>query len=160
MSVYLSNDDVVGDEDDVRIGNLTVSESLNENEIKSLTIPVTIPSDQPTGTFTYLAIVDATGVEIEVNKQNNTRFSALSVIVSVNSPDLAVVTDPFGPIKILRGGNYVVVGEVQNQSGGQLNQDFMFTAIPSLDDELGNAEDVSVGEALISGGCLAVRSSP
>jgi hypothetical protein len=94
-------------------------------------------------------------VEIELNEENNTSFAALPVIVSVDSPDLSVITDPFGPAKILRDGNYAVIGEIQNQSRGQLNQDFTVTAVLSSDDELGNANDVIVGEALISGGLLS-----
>ena len=152
VSVYLSNDAIAGDEDDVRVGNVTVSNPLNENEIRSLVVPITIPSDQTTGSFTYLAIVDATGVEVEFNEENNASFATTGVLVAVDSPDLAVVTDPFGPANILREGGYTVVGEIQNQSGGRLDEDFTVSAVLSSDDEIGNTDDVFVGETLISGG--------
>lgn len=155
VSVYLSGNDVAGDGDDIRIGNLTVADAMIESERRELTVPVTIPSDQAVGTYRFLAIVDATGVEVEFDEANNDAFAAAPVVVSLNSPDLAVITDPFGPAKILRDGSYTVVGEIQNQSGGVLASDFVVSAVLSVDDEIGNGDDVSVGEALISGGMLS-----
>lgn len=155
VSLYLSNDDVVGDADDIRIGNVTISTPMIENESRSLVVPVTIPSDQATGTYRYLAVVDATGVEVEFNEQNNAVFSQAEVLVTVDSPDLAVVTNPFGPTQILREGSYIVSAEVQNQSSGILAEDFTVSAVLSSDDEIGNLDDVLVGDATVTGGLIS-----
>jgi len=155
VSVYLSNDDVVGDDDDIRNGNVTVSTPLIEGEVRSLVVPVIIPSDQATGSFKYLAIVDATGVEVEINGSNNASLGIQEVVVSQDSPDLAAITDPFGPAQILREGAYTVSSEVQNQSGGILAEDFTVSAILSSAATIGNADDVTVGETLVSGGLIS-----
>ena len=47
------------------------------------------------------------------------------------------------------------MGEIQNQSGGVLADDFVVSAVLSGDDEIGNADDIKVGETTVSGGLIS-----
>jgi hypothetical protein len=154
LSIFLSNDGVAGNADDIRVGNLTISDAMIENDRRSVVVPITIPSDQESGSHFFVAIVDATGVEAEFNEENNVSFASSEVLIVKDSPDLAVVTDPFGPTQILREGGYTVAAEIQNQSSGRLAEDFTVTAVLSTDDEIGNSDDVQVGETTITGGLV------
>lgn len=104
VTVYLSSDETAGNEEDVRIGNLTYTEEMLNDERASLDVQITIPSDHQVGTYRYAAVVDATSFETEVSEVNNGGVSTGTVVVAADAADLKILTDPVGPSKVLRGG--------------------------------------------------------
>jgi hypothetical protein len=152
VSVYLSSDETAGNDDDVRIGNLTYTEKMLNDERASLEVQVVIPSQHPIGIYRYSVVVDATSFETEVSDLNNGGVSTATVVVSSDAPDLLILTDPVGPIKVLREGTYIVSADIQNFSGGPLLDDFVVAAVMSTNSVVGDDDDVKVGElAIVSG---------
>ncbi len=148
VTVYLSSDETAGNEEDVRIGNLTYTEEMLNDERVSLDVQVTIPSDHQVGTYRYAAVVDATSFEAEVSEVNNGGATGTVVVAA----DLKIFTDPVGPSKVLRGGTYTVSADVQNFSGGPLIDDFVIVAVVSTNVLAGDEDDIRVGELAVTGG--------
>ena len=155
VTVYLSSDETAGNDDDVRIGNLTYTEEMLNDERALLEVQVTIPSQHPIGTYRYAAVVDATSFETEVSELNNGAVSSATAVVSSDAADLLILTDPVGPTKVLREGTYIVSADVQNFSGGPLLDDFIVAAVLSSNAVVGDEDDIRVGELAITGGMEA-----
>jgi len=150
VTVYLSSDETAGNEEDVRIGNLTYTEEMLNDERASLDVQITIPSDHQVGTYRYAAVVDATSFETEVSEVNNGGVSTGTV--AADAADLKILTDPVGPSKVLRGGTYMVSADVQNFSGGPLIDDFVIVAVVSTNALAGDEDDIRVVELAVTGG--------
>lgn len=144
VSLFLSADDSTGNADDVRVGNVTVTQVLGAGDRKAVSLSITIPSQQSVGTYRLIAIADAGGIETEANEANNTSFGNVPIDVVPSPPDLLFVTDPAGKERVFRGVIDTVTVQIRNQGIGDANgasDVFVFLSVDGVADSL----DVQVG---------------
>lgn len=149
VSLFLSADGVAGNADDVRVGSGTVTGILAAGARRQLTLSLSIPGDQPFGTFRVVAVADAGQVEAEADETNNVRIAEVPVEVVPAPPDLIFVTDPAGSPRIFRGVPDTVSMEIRNQGQGAALSPFNVSVYLSAD-ALAGSDDVKVGEARIA----------
>jgi hypothetical protein len=149
VSVFLSVDDSVGNGDDVRVGGYTVTGVLTGGSRQSLSLLLTVPSEQAFGTFRLFAVADVGGIEAESNELNNSRRFNVPIDVVPAPPDLIVVTDPTGPLKLFRGIPDTVVVSVRNQGQGAVLSPFQVFVYIS-NDTTTNSGDAKVGQVRIT----------
>jgi len=144
VSLLLTVDDSIGNADDVRVGNTTVTDILNAGDRRNLALSITIPSQQAIGTYHLVAVADASNIETETNETNNTTFSSVPVDVVPSPPDLIFVTDPTGKERVYRGVIDTVMVQIRNQGVGDANgafDVFVFLSVDAIADTI----DAQVG---------------
>ncbi|MBT5831051.1 MAG: hypothetical protein HOH77_12760 [Candidatus Latescibacteria bacterium] len=154
VSLFMTADDSVGNADDIRVGNTTLTDILSPNDRKALTLSITIPSLQAVGTYKLFALADAGRIETETDETNNATFSSVPIDVVPSPPDLLFVTDPAGKERVFRGVVDTVNVQVRNQGIGDANGTFdvfVFLSIDGQPDSL----DVQVGAWPVSQSILA-----
>ncbi|MGA1197049.1 MAG: CARDB domain-containing protein, partial [Candidatus Latescibacterota bacterium] len=154
ISLWLSVDDSIGNADDVRVGNTTVTDILNSGDRKAVAFSMTIPSQQAIGTYRLVAIADASNIETETNETNNTVFASVPVDVVPSPPDLIFVTDPAGKERVFRGVVDTVMVQIRNQGVGDVSGAFDVFVFLSVDG-VADSSDVQVGALRIEQAILA-----
>lgn len=154
VSLLLTVDDSIGNADDVRVGNATVTDILSSGDRKSVAFSMTIPSQQAIGTYRLVAVADASNIETETNETNNTTFSSVPVDVVPSPPDLIFVTDPSGKERVFRGVIDTVMVQIRNQGVGDASGAFDVFAFLSVD-AVADSADTQVGALRIEQGILA-----
>lgn len=154
VSLFMTVDDSVGNSDDVRVGNVTVTDILDSGDRKALTLSITIPSLQDIGTYKLFALADVGSIETESDEANNAAFSGVPIDVVPSPPDLLFVTDPAGKERVFRGVVDTVNVQIRNQGVGDANGTFDVFVFLSLDD-VSDSSDVQVGAWPVSQSILA-----
>lgn len=83
---YFLSTDAVFDTNDTLLGERTVP-PLNPGQSDTATVTLTIPANVATGSYSIIAVADATSVVTEILENNNTRPKTLAV-----GPDLRIVS--------------------------------------------------------------------
>lgn len=145
VGIYLSSDDAITTADR-RIALQSRPELFPGGQSFSLTTPVTLPSDVPSGTYRLGAIVDPNGGVAEANEANNT---LLGPSITVAGPDLEVVTVS-GPASVSTGGSMTVHDQVRARPGGGGASGFTIAFYLSPDAVITTA-DLKLGERTVAG---------
>jgi len=145
----LSNDQIIGDADDIGLANSTET-SIGTGVNRTLTKTLTVPSNLTLGIYYFYSVTDNTNIVTESNEGNNT--SPLTVITIVESePDLAIQNGSVNPTSVNQGNTVTVTynllnigtaGIGQNRTGIYLSMDSNFSGPTSDDTYLG--EDIQL----------------
>ncbi len=154
VSLFFSSDDSVGNGDDVRVGNVTITDILNPGDRKSVSFTITIPSGQAIGTYRLVAVADASNIETETDEKNNASFASVPVDVVLSPPDLLFVTDPSGRERVFRGVTDTVTVQIRNQGIGDVTAAFDVFVFLSVD-ALADSNDAQVGTLRVEQPILA-----
>ena len=154
VSLFMSADDSVGNGDDVRVGNATVTDLLNAGDRKAVGFSITIPSEQAVGTYRLIAVADAGGIETEADETNNASFASVPIDVVPSPPDLLFVTDPAGKERVFRGVIDTVMVQIRNQGIGDASSAFDVFVFLSADG-VADSLDVQVGALRVEQPILA-----
>ena len=158
VAFYISKDDTVGNGDDVRVGNATVTDILAVSERKTVSLEIAMPSMQVFGEYRLLVVVDAFGVEPESDETNNSAFAAAPLALVPSPPDLLFVTDPVGPERLFRGVVDTVSMQIRNQGAGDVTGEFEVFVFMSQDTVFADDDDVQVGSLRISDTIISGRT--
>ncbi|MDA0711200.1 MAG: hypothetical protein O3B73_13430, partial [bacterium] len=149
VSLFLTADDSIGNQDDVRVGTATLTGLLAAGDRKTVKLSITIPSQQALGTYRLAAVADVGKIETEKDETNNTTFSSVPVDVVPSPPDLLFVTDPAGRERVFRGVIDTVAVQIRNQGIGDASGAFdVFVFLSS--DGIADSSDVQVGSVRVA----------
>ncbi|MDP6041372.1 MAG: CARDB domain-containing protein, partial [Candidatus Latescibacteria bacterium] len=146
--IYLSEDLIVGNADDVKVGDVAISSTIAVDSTQSVDVPVTISALQGFRAYHWVAVVDDVKFVAELNEDNNALIGhAVSV---VPSPSDLVSQNLSGPTLVMRNGVYPVSVDVVNSGGGATGGAFQVAFYMSADDTVGNSDDVRVGSTTLT----------
>ena len=145
--IYLSEDLIVGNSDDVKVGDVAISGTIAVDSTLSVDVPVTISALQGFRAYHWVAVVDDVQFVTELNEDNNALIGhAVSV---VPSPSDLAPENLSGPVLVMRNGAYPVSVDVVNSGGGATGGAFQVAFYMSADDSVGNSDDVRVGSTTL-----------
>ena len=105
--IYISEDPIGGNGDDIRVGDVAVTNEIAIGESRSITVSSRVSAVQPTGVYYWIATVDAGGFVIEGDEANNSAVgNPFSVLLQ--PADLRVTTPPSGPSIVVRNSFHEV----------------------------------------------------
>lgn len=148
VALFVSVDDSIGNADDVRVGNSTVTTILNAGDRQGVSLSMTVPSDQAYGTMKLYAVVDVSGIEAEADESNNTLFGNVPIDVVPSPPDLLFVTDPSGEERVYRDVVDTVRVQIRNQGVGDATSSFDVYVYLSVD-AIADSTDLQVGAVVV-----------
>ncbi len=149
IAAVISSNALAGDEDDVRVGDLTVTGGLGAGEIVVAEVPLMVPADLPLSNYHWGLVVDEGGTVIESNETNNAQIGLLFTVVPF-PPDLVVLGSLEGPDEVSRGRLYNILVDVRNAGEGSTIADFEVAIYLTTDDVVGDETDVLVGVTEVS----------
>ena len=147
--VYVSTNQVAGDEDDLllasfsRNGRLNVGEAYSRRELVSLPFKLA-------GDYSLFVVSDADNTVYEAERENNNASVLLPLTVTRQTPDLQV-SEVGAPTAAASGETFTVNWTVQNLGTGQTNSNYWHDEVfLSADASLSN-DDISLGRVYHSG---------
>ena len=142
--VVLSSDMILGNADDVTLGDFSQTVSVPPGGQYARTAQVALPVNT-TGTFYLHVITDAQNQIYEHNAENNNSASSLPFVVRTQQPSDLVVTELTAPSSATSGSEITVEWTVTNQGlGVTVPGVWKDRLVLSSDQTCGNADDIPV----------------
>jgi len=148
--VYLSSNLTVGDEDDIRMGDVAVTSTIDSGQVVTVQVPVQISALQTYGTYHWVVQLDDGGFIAESNEANN-HLIGNAFSVAPSPADLVVSASPVGPAQVAPNEATTVDLTVSNSGTGSTSGAFQVSVYLTADDSVGNGDDVRVGSSSVTG---------
>lgn len=71
VAVYLSLNESIGDSDDLLVGTAEINDVFEPSEIRSIDVPIIVPSDQIPAQFHWATMINPDGLIVEGDRTNN-----------------------------------------------------------------------------------------
>ncbi|MCZ6631961.1 MAG: choice-of-anchor D domain-containing protein [bacterium] len=116
VAVFLSTNQLVGDEDDVQVGSVTVTDVVVSGSTLLVEIPVSISATQPVGTYRWAVRILTGGLKEELDETNNDRLGGV-----VSFPALSVFAESLAMGEVPVGETSTRTFQVANTGTADLN---------------------------------------